>query len=182
MRYRRVVIEGACYFFTVVTHQRQRHFSEPRAVQLLADAITKVRDRHPFEIEAQVVLPDHLHALWTLPDGDANYAKRWRLIKETFTRSYCKSSGSPRRTELQRARGEQPVWQRRFWEHLIRDERDFAAHLDYIHYNPVKHGLVSAPRDWPHSTFSMWVEHGAYEPAWGASDAPELPEWAKRYD
>ena len=182
MRYRRVVTEGATYFFTVVTHQRQPLFSDPQTLHLLANAITIVRDRHPFEIEAQVILPDHLHALWTLPDGDANYATRWRLIKEAFTRSYCQSHGSPQRTELQRVRGEQPVWQRRFWEHVIRDERDFAAHVDYIHYNPVKHGLVSTPRDWPQSTFSTWVERGVYESAWGSGETPGFPEWAKWYD
>ena len=182
MRYRRVLIGGATYFFTVVTHERHPLFSDPMAVQLLADAISKVRERHPFEVEAQIVLPDHLHALWTLPDGDAKYATRWRLIKETFTRAFCQSNILPGRTETARARGEQPVWQRRFWEHLIRDERDFAAHLDYIHRNPVQHGLVSAPRDWPHSTFSQWVERGVYDPTWGSGEMPELPQWAKRHE
>ena len=182
MRYRRVVIEGACYFFTVVTHERQRLFSDPQTVQLLADAIAKVRVRHPFEIEAQVILPDHLHTIWTLPDGDANYAARWRLIKEGFTRAYCQSHGTPERTATARARGEQPVWQRRFWEHLIRDDRDFSVHLDYIHRNPVRHGLVSAPRDWPQSSFADWVARGVYDPAWGSGEMPDLPEWAKRHE
>ena len=182
MRYRRILIEGACYAFTVVTHQRQSIFSDPQTVQLLDDVIDKVRGRHPFEIEAHVVLPDHLHTLWTLPDGDAKYATRWRLIKEAFTRAYGQRHALPERTETARARGEQPVWQRRFWEHLIRDERDFAAHLDYIHLNPVHHGLVTAPRDWPHSTFAEWVERGVYEPTWGSGENPELPDWAKRYE
>ena len=118
----------------------------------------------------------------TLPDGDANYATRWRLIKEIFTRAYCKRIGVPTRTKTARARGEQPVWQRRFWEHLIRDERDLAAHIDYIHHNPVRHGLVSAPRDWQHSTFSQWVDRGVYDPTWGSGEMPELPEWAKRHE
>ena len=182
MRYRRVLLGGATYFFTVVTHERYPLFSDPKAVQLLTDAISKVRDRHPFDIEAQIVLPDHLHALWTLPEGDAKYATRWRLIKEAFTRAFCQSKILPGRTETARARGEQPVWQRRFWEHLIRDERDFTAHLDYIHLNPVQHGFVSAPGDWPHSTFSQWVERGVYVPTWGSGEMPELPEWAKRHE
>ena len=182
MRYRRVRIVGASYFFTVVTHERRRLFSDPQAVDLLAAAIAKVRDRHPFEIEAQVVLPDHLHTIWALPDGDANYATRWRLIKEAFTRAYCKRHGEPARTVTARTRGEQPIWQKRFWEHTIRDERDFAVHVDYIHHNPVRHGLVAASRDWPHSTFAEWVKRGVYDPTWGSGDMPELPEWAKRHE
>ena len=182
MRYRRVVIKGASYFFTVVTFQRQRLFADPRSVELLTEAIAIIRERHPFEIEAQVVLPDHLHAVWTLPEGDDNYAARWRLIKEAFTRGYCKRYELPERTEVARARGEQPVWQRRFWEHMIRDEQDFAVHLDYIHLNPVRHGLAVAPRDWPYSTFAKWVERGVYEPTWGSNEMPQLPEWAKQYE
>lgn len=181
MRYRRVTIQGASYFFTVVTHERQPLFRDPQSVQLLANAIAKIRDRHPFAIEAQVVLPDHLHAIWTLPDGDANYATRWRLIKEAFTRAYCKRFESPPRTETARTRGEQTVWQRRFWEHTIRDEHDFVEHVDYIHYNPVRHGLVAAPRDWLHSTFGQWVDRGVYDPTWDSGEMPELPDWAKRH-
>ncbi|MEQ1695972.1 MAG: transposase [Hyphomicrobiaceae bacterium] len=180
MRYRRLRIEGASYFFTVVTHERQRLFSGPTAVELLTGAIAKVRFRHPFEIEAQVVLPDHLHAIWTLPEGDANYAKRWRLIKEAFTRAYCLEFGKPLRTPTARIRGEQPIWQRRFWEHTIRDDRDFAVHADYIHYNPVRHGLVDTPSDWPHSSFGEWVERGVYDLAWGTIEAPALPDWVKQ--
>ena len=182
MRYRRLRIEGASYFFTVVTYERQRLFSNSTTVDLLTDAIAAVRERHPFEIDAQVFLPDHLHAIWTLPDGDANYATRWRLIKECFTRAYCKRHGVPERTGVARMRGEQPIWQRRFWEHAIRDERDFSDHVDYVHYNPVRHGLVGAPCDWPHSTFANWVERGVYEVTWGSGEMPQLPAWAARHD
>lgn len=182
MRYRRVKIEGASYFFTLVTHDRQPLFRDPQSVQMLSDAIAKVGIRHPFTIEAQVVLPDHMHTIWTLPDSDANYATRLRLIKEAFTRAYCKRFGLPTRTETARTRGEQPVWQRRFWEHVIRDEQDYAAHVDYIHHNPVRHGLVTAPRDWPHSTFAQWVERGVYDLTWGSDEMPEFPEWAKRHE
>ena len=182
MRYRRLLVGGASYFFTVVTHDRQRLFSDPQTFQMLADAITKVRERHPFEIEAQVILPDHLHSLWTMPDGDANFGSRWRLIKEACTRTYCKCYGSQERSEVARARGEQPVWQRRFWEHLIRDEPDFSARVDYIHLNPVRHGLVSVPGEWPHSTFAKWVERGVYDPNWGEGEKPEVPERARWYE
>ncbi len=182
MRYRRLTIEGASYFFTLVTHQRRQLFGNPGVVRMLDDAIESIRNRHPFEIEAQVVLPDHLHAIWKLPHQDANYATRWRLIKEAFTRAYVAKIGAPDRTDVDRARGERNVWQRRFWEHLIRDDRDFAAHLDYIHLNPVHHGLTSSPRDWPHSTFRKWIERGVYEPTWGSDERPELPDWAKRHE
>ena len=182
MRYRRILIEGASYCFTVVTHRRRPLFSDPLTVQLLIDSIAAVRQRHPFKIEAQVILPDHLHALWTLPDGDARYATRWRLIKEAFTRAYCHTHIVPERTEVARARGEQPVWQRRFWEHMISNEREFADCLDYLHRNPVHHGLVSSPRDWPHSTIADWVERSVYEPTWGSDESPKLPEWARCHE
>ena len=99
-------------------------------MKVLDHAIESIRSRHPFEIEAQVVLPDHLHAIWKLPEHDANYTTRWRPIEEAFTRAYVKKIGAPERTEVDRTRGERNIWQRRFWEHLIRDDRDFAAHLD----------------------------------------------------
>jgi putative transposase len=182
MRYRRVRIEGATYFFTLVTHQRRPLFRDPQLVALLDEAIGKVRAWHPFEIDAQVILPDHLHAIWTLPDGEANYSKRWRLIKEMFTRTYMKHRGPTEPLGVGRDKGVPAVWQRRFWEHLIRDERDFAAHLDYIHLNPVQHGFVTAPCDWPHSTFQQWMARGVYEPAWGSDAKPELPAWAKRHE
>ena len=162
MLYRRVLIEGASYFSTDVTHERQQLFSDRQTVRLRTNVIAKVRERHPFEIEAQVVLPDHLHAIWTRPNGDANDATRWRLINEAFTRAHCKCKRPPERTDAQSAQGIQLIWQRRFWEHTVRDERDFATHVDYIHHNPVRHGLVTAPRDWQLSTFAHWVERGVY--------------------
>jgi REP-associated tyrosine transposase len=179
MRYRRVTVAGATYFFTVVTFRRQRLFADPLAVGLLEAAIQRVRERRPFVVEAQVVLPDHIHALWTLAD-DFDYATRWRLIKEAFTREYAPRTRLPARDAGRRARGEQTVWQRRYWEHLIRNDRDFSAHVEYIHFNPVRHGLVSAPRDWPHSTFLDWVARGDYDAAWGSQQPPKLPDWAGR--
>ena len=121
--------------------------------------------------------PDHLHALWTLPEGDANFSTRWRLIKEGFTRGYLKTHEHPQRSESRRAIGEQGIWQRRFCEHAIRDDADFAAHLDYIHINPVKHVLVTAARDWPYSTFPDCVASAGYVQWWGSDEMPRLPVW-----
>ena len=182
MRYRRIRIEGETYFFTLVTEGRRKILTNTSSVALLDEAIEKIRSRHPFELIAQVVLPDHLHAMWSLPEGDANFSMRWRLIKETFTRNYVKRHGAPEVSAERRARGEHAIWQHRFWEHVIRDDRDFYTHLDYIHLNPVHHGLVAAAADWPHSTFRDWVAREVYEPAWGSDQAPELPAWAKRHE
>jgi putative transposase len=181
MRYRRVKQEGATYFFTVVTHRRRPLFKDPQTVAWLEAAIQATRLRHPFEIDAQVVLPDHLHTLWTLPAHDANYSTRWRLIKEAFTRTFIKHRGMPDPEGIDRKRGEQAVWQRRFWEHTISGERDFGTHLDYIHLNPVQHGLVRAPSDWPHSTYKSWVGRGAYDKTWGIDALPEVSDWARQH-
>ena len=117
-----------------------------------------------------VVLPDHLHAVWTLPPGDADYSARWKQIKEAFTEAYLAAGGaeavrSPSRT----LHGERAVWQKRFWEHVCEDEDDVKRCLDYIHWNPVKHGYVSSPADWLHSSFHRWVKAGVYDPEWGAA-------------
>lgn len=181
-QYKRLKVEGGSYFFTLVTHERRKLFSEEAAVALLAAAITKTRERHPFEIEALVVLPDHLHTLWQLPPNDADYSTRWRLIKEGFTKAWVKRWGLTDVNASRRAKGEQALWQRRFWEHAVRDDDDFAAYLDYIHLNPVHHGLVSKPQDWPHSSFALWQARGVYEPWWGSNEKPELPEWARRFE
>ena len=166
----------------MVTENRRPIFRDPAAVTLLASAITRIQARHPFEIEAFVVLPDHQHTVWTLPVDDADFSKRWRLIKEAFTRAYLKAYPAPAVNASRRAEGEQGIWQRRFWEHLVRGERDFHDHLDYIHANPVHHGLVAAPRDWPHSSFAEWVDRGVYVQDWGSGHPAPLPEWAKAWD
>jgi putative transposase len=179
MRYRRVFIPGASYFFTLVVHERAPIFSDPDAVDLYRRAVYKVQTAWSFTLDAQVILPDHVHLLCTLPEGDTNYPTRVRLIKAAFTRSFLnqrQQRGSLSHSRL--ARGEQAVWQRRYWEHTIKNERDFQAHLDYIHINPVKHGLVAAARDWPHSTFLAWVERGVYDLSWGSDEMPPLPKWA----
>ena len=156
MRYRRTRIAGAMYFFTVVCAGRRPVFATRAAVDTLREAFLCVRARRPFQIDAICVLPDHLHCLWTLPDGDSDYSTRWRLIKTRFTKGHSAICAPP-------------IWQKRYWEHLIRDEPDFRRHVDYIHYNPVKHGLVERPLDWKYSSFRKWVEYGHYPADWGAS-------------
>ncbi len=180
MRYRRAKIAGATYFFTVVTDGRRPIFKDASAVALFEAGLNRIKERHPFDVDAFVILPDHIHTLWSLPDGDADFSKRWRLIKETFTKSFIRNREIPRPNASRCTKGEQAVWQRRFWEHMIRDESDFSQHVDYIHSNPVRHGLVSAAREWPHSSFPNWVNRGVYEPHWGSNDMPPLPEWAGR--
>ncbi|MEM9005128.1 MAG: transposase [Cyanobacteria bacterium P01_F01_bin.86] len=165
MSYRRFNVPGATYFFTVVTYERQPLFQDPNNVQLLREAFHTVKQRYPFTIDAIVVLPDHVHALWTLPEEDANFSTRWRLIKEYVSRR-CDLVYNQALSSSRVKKGERAVWQRRFWEHCIRDERDFVNHCDYIHYNPVKHGLVRSPRDWPYSSFERYVRAGMYDEAW----------------
>nr|VFK56432.1 MAG: putative transposase [Candidatus Kentron sp. TUN] len=163
MDYRRAKIPGAQYFFTVVIEHR-RHLLIEHMDRLRA-AFRHVQPRHPFRIDAIVILPDHLHTLWTLPTDDSDYANRWMRIKRTF------SSGFPAlpSNSSQKRKREKGIWQRRFWEHCIRDERDRQNHLDYIHYNPVKHGYVEQVRDWPYSTFQRLVKRGWYTADWGQS-------------
>jgi putative transposase len=175
MRYRRVLISGASYFFTFVTYRRTALFSDPIEIERYRRAVQKVQGERPFALEAEVILPDHIHTLWTLPEGDADYPTRVRLIKAAFTRASVRQGIN--RSESRSSKREQGVWQRRYWEHTIRDERDFQVHLDYIHINPVKHGLVAAASDWPYSTFREWVERGVYEAEWGSGEMPPLPEW-----
>jgi len=167
MQYRRAKTKGGTYFFTVVTHDRRKFLCRPASVSLLREAFRNVMAEHHFQIDAVVLLPDHLHCIWTLPDGDSDFSTRWRLIKSYFTRGcdpVCHSPPSASRQKKQ----ERAVWQRRFWEHQIRDERDFTQHVEYIHYNPVKHGLVKAPKDWPYSSFHRAVRRGIYSEEWGA--------------
>jgi putative transposase len=132
-------------------------------VDLLRRVFRKVRNRHPFAIDAIVVLPEHLHCIWTLPDGDSDYRKRWALIKAGFSRGIPVGE---RRSESRVKRGERGIWQRRYWEHMIRDDRDLERHVDYIHWNPVKHGWVRRAGDWPHSSFHAYVRRGLYPADW----------------
>lgn len=121
-------------------------------------------------MEALVLLPDHLHCIWRLPDGDVNYSMRWGLIKKEFTKRARNLVDTAHPTKSRERHREGTIWQRRFWEHQIKDERDFAIHCDYIHYNPVKHGLVMSPKDWIYSTFHRYVKAGVYPREWGMSE------------
>ena len=156
MRYRRVFNSGASYFFTVVTAQRQPIFENDKAVCLFCDALRHVMKSHPFIQDAFVIMPDHIHCIWSLPDGDADYSMRWRLIKARFTK-HCLSVGI-----------EQKCWQPRYWEHYLRDDQDYQQHIDYIHYNPVKHGLANSPMGWKYSSFKQYVALGMYQHNWGS--------------
>jgi putative transposase len=170
--YRRDRTTGGTYFFTVVTAHRRNILIEPEARDALRETISSVRNEYPFKVEAWVLLPDHLHCIWTLPEGDADFSKRWGLIKAGFskrTRSVFYEENL--RSSSRRRHKESTVWQRRFWEHRIRDEQDFERHVNYIHYNPVKHGLVKRARDWPYSTFHRYVKESVYPVDWGGGEA-----------
>jgi putative transposase len=173
--FRRWYVPGGTYFFTVVTQDRLPVLQGPEAVRMLGRVMRKVRRRYPFQTPAIVVLPDHLHCVWTLPQGDADFSGRWRRIKRAFSDQWV-SAGGPEalRSASRVRRGEHGVWQRRFWEHQIRDEGDLERHMDYVHYNPVKHGHAARPADWPWSSFPRHVRLGQYPPDWGRTQ-PAMP-------
>jgi len=166
--YRRFRPAGGTFFFTLKTECNAHIFSERQSVLLLGQVFRETKARWPFEIRAVVLLPDHLHAIWSLPSGDDDYSTRWAWLKKEFTKRYLAGGGAEQPTTASRVRNRRRgVWQRRFWEHTIRDERDFDAHFDYIHWNPVKHGYVDCPADWRYSSFHRWVKHGVYPRSWG---------------
>ena len=165
--YRRSLTMGGTFFFTVVTYRRQKFLTEPFARQFLREAIMEVRKTQPFIIEAWVLLPDHLHCVWTLPKNDADFSKRWGRIKALFSKKARNDLYQEKwmnKSKIKHA--ESTVWQRRFWEHEIRDEKDFNNHLDYIHHNPIKHGLVEYLKDWQYSSFHRYVKSGFYPQNW----------------
>lgn len=160
--YRRLRIPGATYFFTVNLLDRRSDLLVAHIAEL-REAVRAVRRKWPFHIDAWVVLPEHMHCLWTLPEGDSDFPRRWQEIKVGFAKALpAVESRSP----LMVRRRERGIWQRRYWEHVIRDDRDYAAHMNYIHFNPVKHGLVEVPGDWPFSTFHRGVAAGLYPADW----------------
>jgi len=174
--YRRNFVPAGSYFFTVNLAERNSRLLTDNIEELRA-AFRYARARHSFTIDAIVVLPDHLHAIWTLPEGDADFAMRWRIIKAVFSRSL------PAREQISQSRlrkGERGIWQRRYWEHTLRDERDVARHVDYIHFNPVKHNLVTKVKDWPHSSFHRMVRLGVYPEDWGGDISQDTAGFGKR--
>ena len=173
--YRRNLVEGGTYFFTVVTYHRLHILTSPIARKILHQAWELTIGRHPFETIAICLLPDHIHCMWKLPDGDSDYSTRWKEIKRHFSLEYEKQFGpSENRSDSYLKQKEVAIWQRRFWEHTIEDEDDFEAHFDYIHYNPIKHGYVERAADWKWSTFHRYVKSGFYDNQWCGGDTGKL--------
>ena len=160
--YHRAFVPGGCWFFTANLLDRRSDLLI-KEIAALRRATRRTHERYPFQMDAFVILPDHIHALWTLPSGDADFSTRWRLIKIDFSKSLPKTE---RLSEVRRARGERGIWQRRFWEHLIRDEEDYRRHVEYCYINPVKHGLVGRVVDWPFSSFHRDVAAGLFPQDW----------------
>lgn len=161
--YRRAFVAGGTWFFTVNLLQRQSNQLLVEHIELLRQVVSEVRHKYPFKIDAWVVLPEHMHCVWTLPPNDSDFSTRWRLIKSGFSRRIPKKEN---RSAVRLRNNERGIWQRHYWEHLIRDELDFQRHLDYIHMNPVKHGWVRQVKDWPYSTFHRYVQEGVYSLDW----------------
>jgi putative transposase len=161
--YRREWTPGGTWFFTVSLLERRRNELLTANIDHLRDCVALERTRRPFTVIAWVVLPEHMHWIWRLPEGDADFATRWRRIKTDFSRGVSKTE---RRSTVRLARGERGIWQRRYWEHAIRDDLDLQRHIDYIHFNPVKHGRVGRAVDWPYSSFLQYVSRGIYPEEW----------------
>ncbi|RUR19191.1 transposase [Legionella sp. km535] len=163
VNFRRDYTPGGTYFFTLVLNNRKSQLLTSQ-INLLGEAFRKVKQKYPFCTEAIVVLPDHIHTVWKLPDNDFNYSLRWHQIKSNFTKSLIKEHVKI----IKDQRGEYSLWQRRFWEHRIRDESDLQSHIDYIHFNPVKHGYVTSAKEWPYSSFHRYVQNGTLAENWGS--------------
>ena len=166
--YRRAFVPNGCWFFTHNLLNRHQTLLV-KHVNTLRRTFEKTQKKYPFEIAATVVLPDHLHAVWTLPPDDADFSTRWRLIKARFAKSLPKEEW---RSEIRQARGERGIWQRRFWEHLIRDDADYARHVEYCYINPIKHSLVRRVQDRPHSSFHRDVRRGLFPLDWAGEVEP----------
>ena len=176
--FRRYFVPGGTYFFTLVTARRAALFGDAHARELLGRAMRDERERHPFSTVAMVLLPNHLHVIWTIPVGDDKYSQRWQAIKAKFTTDWLALGGeeqplTPGYRELRR-RG---IWQPWFIEHTIRDELDLHNHVDYIHHNPVKHGYVCCPGEWSWSSFRRYVASGDYSAEWGRG--PTAPDFRR---
>ena len=172
MRYRRADVAGGTYFFTVNLAERKRTLLLDY-VDVLRSVMREVKAKHPFHIEAMVILPDHLHAVWTLPVGDADYPTRWMLIKAGFSRNIPKGE---RCNASRVTKGERGIWQRRYWEHLIRNDGDYERHVDYVHFNPRKHGFISRASDWPHSSLHRYITMRMLSRDWNVGIQEGQPE------
>jgi putative transposase len=165
--YRRAYVPGASWFFTVNLAERHNNPLLVEHIEQLRAAFRYVKQRHPYRMDAVVILPDHIHCIWTLPPNDADFSKRWNLLKGHFSRAIAKGEPISSSRIHRRERG---IWQRRFWEHLLRDQDDWNRHIDYIHWNPVKHGWAERVADWPYSSFHQFVEQGVYQQNWAFKD------------
>jgi putative transposase len=166
--YRRAFVPGGCWFFTVNLLDRRRTLLVDH-IDILREAVAATRQSRAFAIDAFVILPDHLHAVWSLPPGDHDFSTRWRLIKNRFARALPKQESLD---VVRLSRNERGIWQRRFWEHLIRDEADYARHVEYCYFNPLKHGLVTRVQDWPHSSFHRDARAGIVPLDWAGDSEP----------
>ena len=167
MDYRRAWHPGGTYFFTVNLLQRNNNALLTEHIDVLRSAVAKVKKTHPFTIHAWVVLPDHMHCVIELPEGDADYKTRWMLIKLLFSKAIPKTEYL---SKIRKQRRERGIWQRRYWEHLIKNDADYAAHMDYVYINPVKHGLFKQVAHWPYSTFHRMVKLGVCPPDWAGGE------------
>jgi putative transposase len=181
--YRRWYVPGGTYFFTAVTADRRRTLCEALARNCLHNAIEAIRKKRSMEVVAVSLLPDHIHTIWTLPPNDLAYPIRWKRIKEEFTLAYLASGGTEApHSDSRLCQGERGVWQRRYWEHMVRDEDDLKRCVDYVHWNPKKHGYAANVCDWAWSSFHRYVEMGEYDHQWGAEDPTpgyNDPEWGE---
>jgi REP-associated tyrosine transposase len=168
--YRRARVAGGSYFFTVTLEDRSSALLVDR-IDALRLAFSSTRAEMPFRIDAIAVLPEHLHCVWTLPEGDSDYSSRWQRIKGRFSRACPAGETVSASRGRKRERG---IWHRRYWEHAIRDERDFETHVNYVHYNPVKHGHANRVVDWPHSSFHRFVREGILSSDWGSAVEPRI--------
>ena len=168
MQYRRADVAGGTYFFTVNLADRSSRLLVEH-VDALRHAVRVVKCRHPFAIVAWVVLPDHMHAIWTMPEGDADFSGRWSLIKAGFSHAIARTENT---SASRRGKRECGIWQRRFWEHLVRVEDDLRRHIDYVNINPVKHGHANRAVDWPHSSVHRYIRAGWLTADW-AVDADD---------
>jgi putative transposase len=168
--YRRLWRPGGTYFFTVNLLDRNQDLLILH-IDSLRQAVRATKLERPFHIEAWVVLPDHMHCVWTLPAGDNDFSNRWKAIKIRFVQ---KLPSIEHRSNVRIANGERGIWQRRFWEHAIRDENDYLRHVDYVHWNPMKHGLVEKISDWPYSSFHRYVRKGLYPANWAGGSGLKL--------
>lgn len=171
--YRRAFVPGGTFFLTVVTYKRHPLFNNPAAISMLGNVIRTEQNAQPFTIDAFVLLPDHFHTLWTLPPGDSDYSARISRIKRAFTTQWRAAGGDEQSvTAAEESEGRAGIWQPRFWEHTCEDVDDFDIRFDYIHFNPVKHGYVACPVDWPHSSIHRWIKRGVLTPRWACRNHP----------